>query len=67
MLLGLHLDYKKGSMFDNCNERIKSDLKEMDEAYWKIRGVMSISVNCRSRDIKRITIRSTSSGMYLVY
>jgi hypothetical protein len=35
-----HLDCKKqAEQFDTCNEWIKSDPKEMDEAYWKIRGV----------------------------
>jgi hypothetical protein len=34
------LDCKKqAEQFDTCNEYIKSDPKEMDEAYWKIRGV----------------------------
>lgn len=34
------LDCKKqAEQFDTCNEWIKSDPKEMDEAYWKIRGV----------------------------
>jgi hypothetical protein len=35
-----HLDCKKqAKQFDTCNEYIKSDPKEMEEAYWKIRGV----------------------------
>jgi hypothetical protein len=34
------LDCKKqAEQFDTCNEWIKSDPKEMEEAYWKIRGV----------------------------
>lgn len=30
---------KQAKMFDTCNEWIKSDPDEMNEAFWKIRGV----------------------------
>ena len=30
---------KQAKQFSSCNEWVKSDPAEMDEAYWKIRGV----------------------------
>jgi hypothetical protein len=35
-----HMDCKEqAKQFDTCNEWVDSDPKEMEEAYWKIRGV----------------------------